>query len=167
MPRTEVTLDLPRLVLPWTRRKGEAARALLEETINQDEFQRAVRQANFSDNRFVQSDGTELINLTNDQILDIILKGVELDTKPDYVLQLTVRFHPVGSAVGETDGNGVINDLWYLFARYSEAEIAGHWLHEWCHTAGFQHDWNDTHRRSASVPYLVGDLLTANAKVNQ
>jgi hypothetical protein len=165
MPLTEVTLDLPRLVLPWTRRKGEAARALLEETLNRPDFQEAVRQAVFSDNRFVKPDGTELTDLTNDQILDIILKGVESDTKPDYVLQLHVRFHPFGSAVGETDENEVIHDLWYVFERSSEAEVAGHWLHEWSHIAGFRHDWEDTPRRATSVPYLLGDLLIKYANM--
>lgn len=134
-------------------------RALLEETLNRADFQQAV----FSDNRFIKPDRTELTNLTNDEILDIILKGIESDTKPDYVLQLTVRFHPLGSAVGETDANGVIHDLWYLFERYTEAEVAGHWLHEWCHTAGFIHDYESTDRRDQSVPYLVGELLTTHA----
>ena len=164
MPHTEVTLDLPRFVLPRTRRKGEAVRALLEETLNRADFQQAVRQAIFSDNRFVKPNGTELTNLTNDEILDLILKGIESDTKPDYVLQLYVHFHPLGSAVGETDANGVIHDLWYLFERYSEAEVAGHWLHEWCHTAGFIHDYERTDRRDESVPYLIGSLLTTYAQ---
>lgn len=40
------------------------------------------------------------------------------------------------------------------------AELAGHWLHEYMHIAGYDHAYKDDELRPFSVPYFVGDLAT-------
>ena len=143
--------------------KAEAVCALLEKTINTPAFQQAVLTAKFSDIRLEQPDnGPDRTDLTNQEILDILLSGVEYKSPPDGEIGLKVKFHPFGSAIGSSK-NGEIDTLRRFFNRSSLAQVAGHWLHEWCHVAGFHHDYARTARRPNSVPYLIGSLLAKHA----
>jgi hypothetical protein len=38
-------------------------------------------------------------------------------------------------------------------------ELAAHFVHEWLHKIGYDHDFKSTARRPYSVPYAVGDLV--------
>lgn len=40
----------------------------------------------------------------------------------------------------------------------SKEEVAAHWIHEYCHTIGFIHDFKDQAKRKYSIPYVVGDI---------
>ncbi len=149
----------------WQLAKAEEIRRLIETTVNQPPFQDGVLAATFLDVRLERSDGSVVTALTNRQILDVILAGVEQGTNPDQTIGLRVALYDAwfGSAIGSTDEHGVIHTRGKFFNNLGPAELAGHWMHEWTHTAGFHHDYRRTARRSQSVPYVIGDLVARHA----
>jgi len=145
----------------WQAAKAEEARKLIEAGINSKKFQSAVLGARLLDVSFENPDGTVLSGLSNQQVLDLILFGTERGTRADYIIQLHLVLYSKlwSSALGWTDDHGHIHTHHKFFNRADPIEIAGHWLHEWTHAAGFRHDYGRTARRDWSVPYLIGELL--------
>jgi len=148
---------------PSQRQRAETIRQLLEAGLNAPAFQHAVLHAAFLDVRLEKPDGGEVTNLSNAQILSVVLTGEESGTAADGNLSLRVElYHRLfSSAIGYTDDDGVIHTREGFFNTAAPVEVAGHWLHEWSHTAGFRHDYERTSRRDQSVPYLLGELLIA------
>ena len=150
----------------WQLAKADEARRLIEATVNGAAFRNAVLAARFLDTRLERPDGSVVENLSNQQILDTILSGAEQGTPADGVIGLRVTLYHQwwASALGWTDEDGVIHTCSNKFFNGAEPnEVAGHWLHEWTHAAGFRHDYKRTSRRSQSVPYVIGDLVATLA----
>lgn len=150
----------------WQRAKAEEARSLLQSTVNSQRFQAAVLKSSFLDVRLMKPDGSTLSGLSNQQILNLIVYGTESGTFADGVIGLNIALYNklFSSAIGWTDDeNGVIHTHQKFFNGAEPIEIAGHWLHEWTHLAGFRHDYARTARRDRSVPYLIGELLIQSA----
>lgn len=150
----------------WQLAKAEAARALIEATVNGAAFRDGVLAARFLDTRFERADGTVVDSLSNRQILDMLLAGAEAGSAADQVIGLKVSlyYQRWSSAIGWTDEDGVIHTCANKFFNGAEPnEVAGHWMHEWTHAAGFRHDYRRTSRRSQSVPYVVGELIATLA----
>ena len=143
----------------WQTAKAEEARRLIEETVNSNAFQQAVLKAKFLDTRLERADGTITEKLSNEQILAAILNGVEQGQAADRVIGLRVILYYRPWGVGWTDEDGGIHTNTGFFNREDPISVAGHWMHEWLHAAGFIHDHSRTSRRDHSVPYLVGELL--------
>ena len=152
----------------WQRTKAEEARRIIEATINAPAFQQAVLKASFLDVRFIRTDGTSAGPLGNQEILNVILSGAENGSRPDGIIALTIALYRkvFSSAIGWSDG-GTIHTRDRFFNSAEPTEIAGHWLHEWTHVAGFRHDYERTARRDCSVPYLIGELLIESAVIDR
>lgn len=159
-PMTTVTLTQLFNFSTAQRQRAEHVRQVLEDTLNSVGFQAAVRAATFLDVRRERPDGTVVSDLTNEQILQVVLTGEESGTAPDGDLALRVQLYhrPFSSAIGYSAG-GIIYTRHQFFDGFTLAEVAGHWLHEWSHAAGFLHDYDRTSRRDQSVSYLLGELL--------
>ena len=107
----------------------------------------------------------QLPEFTNQQIFDILMKGhrqagANADTCMD--LQLVLSTASAGSAIGQTDDNGVTTTYQSAFDSMDDGEFAAHLTHEWTHTLGFSHSYSDTcdsTRNCLSVPYAIGNII--------
>ncbi len=131
--------------------------ALLEKVLNSPEFQ--LRVLHFSWNgqeQFADNGG-----LTNQQVLAKLLdRPVELDVTL-YSAPIWKRLLLKDGVVGHT-GPGTPR-TWInrkFFRRFTAADIAGNFAHEWLHKLGFDHDFNRTLKRPYSVPYGIGELVS-------
>ncbi|HYG52462.1 MAG TPA: hypothetical protein VD905_16235 [Flavobacteriales bacterium] len=100
--------------------------------------------------------------LPNDTIHRFILMGQELDSEADGVadmqLEMVYSGSPDNNVIGYTS-NGVIYTFNNKFETLSEAALAGHYAHEYCHTIGFADPVNETDL-PFNVPYEVGRIVT-------
>lgn len=149
----------------WQTAKAEQARKLIEQAINTDGFQRAVLDAVFLDTRLEKSNGEVVPRLTNAQILATILEGRERGSVVDGIVGLRVELYYklLSSVIGHYDPPTIYTNTRF-FNPSDPIHIAGHWMHEWLHAAGFLHDYDRSTRRPQSVPYLVGELVEAHAQ---
>ncbi len=149
----------------WQSAKAEEARRLIEATVNAEPFQRAVLGAKFLDVRLEKANGTVVQNLTNQQILNVILSGTEQGSQADGVIGLRVALYYKrwSGTIGYFGGDGVIHSNSKFFNPWDPISVAGHWIHEWTHAAGFLHDYKGSLPRNGSVPYVIGELLSDHA----
>jgi hypothetical protein len=130
--------------------------------LNSREFKERV--LNFEWNgakQYADNDG-----YTNEQIYDMIRTARENDNPDgrDSVMELV---HKIGrpwfcswrKAIGFTNpGSPLITTYYCKYHRMSDADLGGHFTHEWMHRIGFGHDFNATAKRPHSVPYAVGRI---------
>jgi hypothetical protein len=144
--------------------------ALIEQTLNGQAFSTAVLNFNaFSfvtyDCRFLRAPiQTQLPVYTNAQVLNIILQGhsANPDGSTNMDLKLVLSNDDGGDVVGETSDDNVTTTYMDWFTHDSEQELAAHYVHEYCHTLGFQHSWKrncDPLRDCYSVPYAIQHLV--------
>lgn len=160
---TQVRLLSTKNFNQWQLAKAEEARRLIELTVNAEPFQNAVRSAQFLETSLERADGTVTTNLSNEQILMTILRGLEEGSPADGIIGLKVVLqYRLFGAVGYAS-DGVIYSNTKYFNPWDPIYVAGHWMHEWMHVAGFHHAYHPTSDRSRSVPYLLGELLSEHA----
>jgi len=149
----------------WQKAKAEEVRKIIEAVVNSKVFQDAILGASFLDVRLEKPDGTMVEDLSKEQILNVILTGTEQGAAPNGIIEIKVELYYklISSAIGWTGDDGTIHTRDRFFNSAESVEVAGHWLHEWTHTAGFRHDFDRTSRRDQSVPYIVGELLIESA----
>ena len=129
---------------------------------------RVINSQQFEETLIAHSGLLYTRGLSNREVLDTLRSGRRFDGSPSdgpvrvaYFLEASRG----GSAIGRTDGNGVHTYRDY-FDSASDEQLAGHIAHEaLCHFAcGFsQPFWNVFGWRNRSVPYVVGDMVTALA----
>lgn len=92
---------------------------------------------------------------SNSEICDKIMSGADgPNNTKDNILDVSLTgFHEKSSTIGWTTVNGTMQYInTYFLDQFTEGEVFGHILHEYCHRLGFIHRWTD-HK---SVPYQVG-----------
>lgn len=144
------------------RAKANEAGSLLSRAVNDARFRTGIFDTLFTDARWAGAQ-TPTSKLDANQIWNILSCGTEIGTKPDNTWDLDVVLYSPrwlwSSAIGYTEA-GTIHTTFKFFDQESVEDIAAHWGHEWCHTAGFVHDFRNTAERGKSVPYAVGDLVS-------
>jgi hypothetical protein len=140
----------------------------MERILNSEEFHQAVINHEFDGKKQFASvpAGT-----TNEQVYEQIMAGRETYTpSADSVANLelvlyTPPFWKKWSVVGYGyPGQPEIYTNKYYFNSFTVAQVAGNLTHEWCHKIGFDHDYNRTSQRPASVPYAIGEIIISLAQ---
>ncbi len=125
--------------------------------VNSDKFKKRVLEFTFRRKKqFVDN-----LGLSNQEILDKILSGAEInsqaDNEADLYLFLDKRQRNI---IGYTyKGSNNIYTYEWFFKQAEVNEFAGHIAHEWCHNLGFDHDFWKTRKRKYSVPYAIGNII--------
>lgn len=141
---------------------AQKAVALLEKIVNSEEFAHRIRRDPFSDmwrmiapKQYRRSSAAEL--------LELILSGRELGEIADFEIDLNVALvvKEEGKLGSTPIGGPVINTAyWFIdrcIRRGDAVDLAGHWLHEWTHSAGYYHlDQDNDDPRDA--PYMTGRI---------
>jgi hypothetical protein len=161
-PRLEV--EFVRLISYFDYEKVRTLRIgqLMETVVNSEEFRRRVLAHKWNGKvQYADNDG-----LTNEEIYAKIREAIEHDN-PDgrpHVMELVHRmgrpwFCSWRRAIGFTVfGSPVITTYFCKYHRMSDADLGGHFVHEWMHRIGFVHDFHRTAKRPYSVPYGVGRI---------
>lgn len=142
------------------REKAEKIRHLIEETINDSEFQQKILNADFKDRRFTDEKNNTSEIEENEIILNKILSGKEqysndvADNEWDLKISL---YRSLTTELGHRNRDTILTKK-RKFRVLSERMIAAHWIHEYVHVIGFTHDYKRTKVRPYSVPYLVGSI---------
>ncbi len=133
--------------------------AALNRAINDPLFEEMLREANFHESRHLNERDTATAT-----IVDIIKKGLELNTAPDHEIDLIITIdsrirRPV---IGKTflRSEGIRTGRWFIekcMRKNDVISLAAHFMHEWLHVAGFVHKRNNGPRED--VPYIVGDII--------
>ncbi len=149
--------------------KLRASLQLLEKVVNSFEFQDRIIQHKYNGRtQFADNAG-----LSNEKIFERIMSGIEEKAPEiDYEMDLSLAvINPSlwqrvrRSVVGYTEpSTGVIHTYRTFFHGLNPHELAAHYMHEWCHCNGFDHDYYATPKRPFSVPYAVGSIVSDLAK---
>jgi len=157
----KVTVQTADNFTPARRSKLDQAVALMAQVLSSPDFAADVLKYPFMDDS----------GLTNEGILTKLSAGAELlDPVADQECDLYLKIYwPSWFKKWSVIGYGYANERTiycngYWFDRMTIAEIAGNLAHEWCHKAGFEHDFRATNRRPNSVPYAIGNLVEHYAK---
>ncbi len=138
----------------------EKARVALEKAVNSEEFKQKVLHFTYDGQEtYVQNNG-----LTNLQIYNKIMAGAEefpSQTAANNTMDLYTEYYTSSwfgrNVVGYTSPDTSTIFMNSYFFNYATPDgVAGNMIHEWLHKLGFDHDYNSTARRPASVPYAVG-----------
>lgn len=161
-PRLEV--EFVRLISYFDYEKKRTLKIgqLMETVLNSREFRDRVLAHEWNGaKQYADNDG-----LTNEEIYHRIREAVEYDN-PDgrpYVMELVHRigrpwFCAWRKAIGYTVfGSPLITTYYCKYHRMTDADLGGHFTHEWMHRIGFVHDFHLTAKRPYSVPYGVGRI---------
>lgn len=141
---------------------AQKAVALLEKIVNSEEFANRVRLDPFSD-MWRKIAPRQYRRSSPEELLELILSGRELGEIADFEIDLNVALvvKREGKLGSTPVGGPVINTAyWFIdrcIRRGDAVDLAGHWLHEWTHTAGYYHlDQNNDDPRDA--PYMTGRI---------
>ncbi len=134
----------------------------METVLNSREFHDRVLAFQWNGaTQYADNDG-----FTNEEIYDQIRNAVENDN-PDGRPNVMELVHKISrpwfctwrKAIGFTNpGSPLITTYSCKYRRMSDADLGGHFTHEWMHRLGFGHDYNLTAKRPSSVPYAVGRI---------
>jgi len=141
---------------------------LLEQALNHSTFPQKVQQAEFKAS-WHQSPERRDIQLTNDEVLKLILSGKEQSSENDYEIDLHIRYKklrhwykPWSSTIGSTNlGKFPICTSYYFvndcIKNADPISLAAHFMHEWLHVAGFYHHGGNDARDD--VAYVIGNIV--------
>jgi hypothetical protein len=135
----------------------------IKSIIASDEFKKKVLNHRYNGRkRFADNQG-----LTNAQIYNRILEGAErLHPVANNTMDMDVKlYYEKSTIVGFTmSGSKSININKKFFNKFGIGRLSGNMMHEWLHKLGFRHDENKTLKRSSSVPYAVGRIISILGK---
>jgi hypothetical protein len=142
---------------------AQRAAALLERVVNLPEFQARVAETQYT--YIARQDGDD----APADVLTAIRNGVELGTAADGSIDLTVSLEvfryghlfPNHATIGKTPPGGPVirTSYWWInrwIAKDDVAALAGHFMHEWMHVAGYTH--RTTSGEPLDVAYAVGNI---------
>ena len=144
------------------------AAAIIERTINTFAFRDAIlnfkrsKKKSFS---FKKHPLSHFKKYSNEEVYDKIMMAKEkfgnIQTgNMDLYLTLIPGGDGITIGYGNKDSKEIFTYSEY-FERATDASLANHIVHEWCHKIGFDHafhPWQDKYR-DYSVPYAVGNLI--------
>jgi hypothetical protein len=144
------------------------AKQVLEQVMKHADFAPRVKGANYSGGRQFKESNGNVVTKSADEVLNIILKGIERDTDADEDLDMIIRPYPhkkgvVGSA--RLGGQPIKPAIWFLERCQNNRDaisLARHLIHEWLHVAGFFHGRSGPDQDD--VPHQVGDIVRSIAK---
>ena len=148
--------------------KLNRAKALMEQVLNSDAFHDKVinyhtgGKLTFS---FKKDLFRHFERYTNEEVYAMIMQASEeTGNVADGSIDLYLVLEPGND--GDNLGYGLpgraeIHTYADFFNSTTDARLANHLTHEWCHKIGFSHAflaWMDAHRED-SVPYAIGNLV--------
>ena len=145
------------------RAKAARVKEILETVLNSEELRQAILNFEYEGKKqFVQNNGQ-----TNEQIYETIRKGIELayaGKENTFDIENEIywpRRMKRWSVVGYTypDSSRIWSNGNYFYYSLTRTDLAAHFMHEWLHKIGYDHDGNSTARRPYSVPYAIGELV--------
>ncbi len=162
----EMKVNFTKLVRygPQAQAKADRVKHILEAVLNSEELEARVLNFEWDGKRQFASTA-----ISNGEVYHSIRVGHELayegeehslDIENEIYWPFALWFWKKWSVVGYTlpDSPRIwTNGNW--FYRMTDAELAGHFVHEWLHKIGFGHDFNRTAKRPYSVPYGVGGII--------
>ncbi len=141
----------------------DLAISALQKVVNTEEFKQKVLHFTYQGQEtYVQNEG-----LSNLQIYNRIMQAAEMYPKAtsanktmDLWTALYTSIRSERDVIGYTyvDTSFVYSNT-YFFNNAEISGIAGNIIHEWLHKVGFDHDYEVTSRRPASVPYAIGYIV--------
>ncbi|WP_109301761.1 hypothetical protein [Aquimarina sp. AU474] len=147
--------------------KANQAIQLVQDLVNSNAFKEAVLSVRrFKNPRVRRRTGRR--RYSNQEILDLILGGRDLNNPADQIMNFRLRLYD--SQVNEIGNTNMTTLIISTFKGYLEDNAVGcyaaHLLHEYMHTIGFTHSRFDIFGRDRTVPYKIGkiarDLLGAD-----
>ena len=143
----------------------------LEGMVNNPVFLDRLGKVTYTRNIYFPNDRYQ-IEATNEDLVRVITTGAEWKADPtghhpDYQIDLFVRLEqmPDGILGGVDHPDRTIKTSTQFFQEWygnnNWVALAGHWFHEWLHTAGFQHAFRgpDEEPDYGDAVYVVGNLL--------
>ncbi len=137
---------------------------LMGKIVNDRRFLDSINQAVFSDSLCALDSG-EIVQLTNQQLVDKIVTGKEYKTTADDVISLLIKFARLGrGTIGSMTPPSplITTNTRYLsiwMANNDQLSLAGQWMHEWMHVAGMRH-------RSSTPDFLDSTYQVGQLFVN-
>lgn len=140
--------------------RAKIAINMLEETINSEVFKEKVLAVpKFTKNKIKRKTGNKRYN--NQEILDLILSGEDLNNPADGVINLNLKLYDSEkNEIGHTNMTTLqISTYRGYFSEKDIENYAAHLLHEYMHVIGFVHGHYDIFgKRHKTVPYRIGKL---------
>ncbi|RKH67802.1 hypothetical protein [Corallococcus llansteffanensis] len=165
---TPLKVTLHELTNAGEKTKAFVQRAiqLMEEVVNTQGFRDAVAQQKFS---YIHHHGTDH---SKDALMRYLFEGRELGTDADHEIDLRINlrafyygFRPIRvlnkKTVGSTNLGGPVihTNLYHINNWVAHDDVAsgvGHWLHEWMHVVGYEHE--DANGDENDVAYAIGAI---------
>lgn len=115
---------------------------------------------------FLNAKFTELANFAGSTNAHLYMKFfVNNEHRFSWVLIKRPWYKRFSSAIGVAGFDGEVHTYLQVYEKMSVAERAGHIAHEIMHIIGFTHSFKKSESRDKSLPYRVGDYVTAAAQL--
>lgn len=132
----------------------------LEKALNHPDFKSRVESATYKETRWWDARGNSR-SIPTSEIYGYIASGLERDTPADQEIDIKVKLASISSVGSTIPGKLPFRTAyWFInecIAEDDVARLAGHFLHEWLHVAGFHHHPDNNARDD--VPYVLGKLV--------
>jgi hypothetical protein len=162
-----ITVKLHQIINAGPKQTDIAKRACaaLETALNHADFKKRVEAATYKETRWWDRRGNSR-SIPVSEIHGYVAGGLERDTTADQEIDIKVKLARMDSVGSTVPGKLPFRTAyWFInecIAKDDPAPLAGHFLHEWLHVAGFHH--YPTNSARDDVPYVLGqiviDLLT-------
>lgn len=134
--------------------------AALETALNHPDFKRLVESATYEETRWWDAQGNSR-STPKAEIYGYVASGLERDTPADKEIDIKVKLARMSSVGSTIPGKLPFRTAYWFINECIEsddvASLAGHFLHEWLHVAGFHHYPDNSAR--GDVPYVLGELV--------
>jgi hypothetical protein len=115
---------------------------------------------------FLNAKFTELANFADSTNAHLYMKFfVNNEHRFSWVLVKRPWYKRFSPAIGMAGFDGEVHTYLQVYEKMSVAERAGHIAHEIMHIIGFTHSFKKSESRDKSLPYRVGDYVTAAAQL--
>ena len=156
-----ISVKLHEITNAGPKQKDIARRACaaLETALNHPDFKSRVESATYKETRWWDARGNSR-SIPKEEIYGYVASGLERDTPADQEVDIKVKLARMNSVGSTVPGKLPFRTAYWFINECIEeddvASLAGHFLHEWLHVAGFHH-YPDNSARD-DVPYVLGEL---------